>query len=168
MADLRTLVASLGHDEVKTYIQTGNILFTPARPDASVAALADELHEAIAAKFGLRTSVVVLSRAEFGEVISRNPYPGEPELRYVHGVFFTAEPAEGASQWISEQVAAQQEQGSRDEATLIGRTLYVHTPDGFGTSELAKVLLMKRTSPVAAGTARNWNTITKLLALCDG
>jgi uncharacterized protein (DUF1697 family) len=43
----------------------------------------------------------------------------------------------------------------------------VHTPDGFGRSELALYLLGRSASPTASGTARNWSTVTKLLALCD-
>ncbi|HET9894493.1 MAG TPA: DUF1697 domain-containing protein [Streptosporangiaceae bacterium] len=169
MADLRTLVSSLGHRDVKTYIQSGNVLFTPAGSHpagAGSSALAAELQAAITEKFGLRTSAVVISCAELAGVISANPYPGEPEPRYVHGIFLAAEPGEAGVDWVREQVAAAQNQGSRDEATFAGRVLYVHTPDGFGTSELAKALLTKRASPAAAGTARNWNTITKLLALC--
>jgi uncharacterized protein (DUF1697 family) len=47
--------------------------------------------------------------------------------------------------------------------------MYLHTPDGFGTSELAKELLVKkRRDPLANGTARNWSTISKLMALCEG
>jgi uncharacterized protein (DUF1697 family) len=57
--------------------------------------------------------------------------------------------------------------GSRDTARLIGRTLFLHTPDGFGRSKLSELLLARPGSPVAAGTARNWTTVTKLLALCD-
>ena len=61
------------------------------------------------------------------------------------------------------------DRGSRDEATIVGRTLYLHTPDGFGTSELARDLLLnKRSNPLAYATARNWVTVTKLLALCGG
>jgi len=53
----------------------------------------------------------------------------------------------------------------RDEALIVGRTLYLHTPDGFGRSELAKVL--SRPGGAAEGTARNWATVTKLLAMCE-
>jgi uncharacterized protein (DUF1697 family) len=57
--------------------------------------------------------------------------------------------------------------GSRDEASIIGRTLYLHTPDGFGTSDLARELLLnRRSNPLATATARNWATVTKLAALC--
>ena len=167
MADLRKVVAGLGHFEVATYIQTGNIIFTPSHDDPE--ALATELQTAIAESFGVRTSAVVLSRAELGKVISANPYPDEPNPRYVHGVFLMNDPDEAAHRRVAVNVELAASNGSRDEATIIGRTLYLHTPDGFGTSELARELLLKkRRDPLATGTARNWATITKLAALCDG
>jgi uncharacterized protein (DUF1697 family) len=166
MAELRVLVASLGHREVCTYIQSGNVIFTPSHDDA--AAVARQLHAAITETFGVRSGVVVLSRDELAAVISANPYPDEPVPKYVHGVFLAEEPDEATRQRVSEAVAKARERGSRDEATIIGRTLYLHTPDGFGTSELAKDLLVSRRGQLAAATARNWATVTKLLALCDG
>jgi uncharacterized protein (DUF1697 family) len=166
MAQLRELVTRLGHSDVATYIQSGNIMFTPSHDDE--AALAAELTKAIADEFGVRTSAIVLSRAELAAVIAANPYPDEPEKRYVHGVFLPAEPDDADRQRVAGAVAAWAAKGSRDEAQYVGRVLYLHTPDGFGTSELAKELTMKQKSkPPATGTARNWNTITKLLALCD-
>ena len=170
MADLRQFLSSLGHTDVATYIQTGNVVFTPPHSEPSysdTAALAGELRAAIAAKFGIDTPVMVVTRAELSDVISANPYPDEPEPRYVHAVFLPAELDEAARKQIRHAEEQARGQGSRDEVMLIGRTLYVHTPDGFGTSELAKTLLAKRSSPVAGGTARNWNTVTKLLTLCD-
>jgi len=164
MADLRRLVTSLGHSEVTTYIQSGNVVFTPAHADSL--AVAQELEAAIAAELNLRSAVIVLARTDLAEVVSSNPYPDEPNPRFVHGVFLPADPDELADQRVREAAALAAEQGSRDEAALIGRTLYLHTPDGFGTSGLAKELLQKRSSPAAAGTARNWATVTKLLTLC--
>ncbi len=167
MAELRALMTGLGHQDVGTYIQSGNIVFSPSQDDDS--ALAAELTKAIGDQFGVRTSVIVLSRAELAAVIEANPYPDEPEKRFVHGVFLPAEPDDAARRRVADAVAAVAAKGSRDEATYVGRTLYLHTPDGFGTSELAKELTMKqKTKAPANGTARNWNTITKLLALCDG
>jgi uncharacterized protein (DUF1697 family) len=166
MADLRQVVSALGHSDVATYIQTGNVVFTAARTDA--AALARELEAAIASELNVRTSVIVLSRDELAAAVGANPYPAEPNPRYVHGVFLPAEPDEAMSRAVREAVAAAARAGSADEATLLGQTLYLHTPDGFGTSELARTLLQKRGGPGAAGTARNWATVTKLLALCDG
>ena len=165
MADLRQLVSSLGHADVTTYIQSGNLVFTPSHSDTD--ALASELRAAIAAKLGVDTPVIVLTRTELADVIAANPYPDEPEPRYVHAVFLPAELDEAAQHQLRQVEEQVRSQGARDEVTLTGRTLYVHTPDGFGTSELSKALLAKRTSPVAGGTARNWNTVTKLLSLCD-
>lgn len=166
MAELRELLASLGHSDVKTYIQTGNIVFTP--PHGDVVKLAAELQDAISSSFGVKTFAVVLTRAELAKVIASNPYPDEPNPKWVHGVFLVADPQQAQRERVAEAVAAVAEKGSRDEATIVGRTLYLHTPDGFGTSELAKELLMKnRRDPLANGTARNWSTITKLLALSE-
>src|SRR5215469_1554567 len=175
MADLRQLLSSLGHTDVTTYIQSGNVVFTPSHSGPShsgaspsdTAALASGLRAAIAAEFGIDTPVIVVTRAELSDVISANPYPDEANPRYVHAVFLPDELDEPARKQIRQAEEQVRSQGSRDEAMLIGRTLYVHTPDGFGTSELAKTLLAKRSSPAVRGTARNWNTVTKLLTLCD-
>jgi uncharacterized protein (DUF1697 family) len=166
MADLRQLVTSLGHADVTTYIQSGNLIFTPSH--AEVAALESELRSAIAGTLGVDPRVIVLTRAELSDVIEANPYKGEINGKYVHIVFLPGALDEAAYSEIKQIEADVQRRGSRDEITLVGRALYVHTPDGFGTSELAKALLTKRTSPVSTGTARNWNTVTKLLTLCDG
>jgi uncharacterized protein (DUF1697 family) len=164
MADLRELVASLGHTDVSTYIQSGNVLFTA--PQAASSALAAGLAEAIARALGLNLRVVVLSRAELAQVISDNPYRAEPNPKFVHVVFFGEEPG----QQVVEALAAAQRQaagkGSRDEGAVVGRAMFLHTPDGFGRSELA-LRLNRSGSAAATGTARNWATVTKLLALCD-
>jgi uncharacterized protein (DUF1697 family) len=162
MADLRAIVTSLGHAEVSTYIQSGNVLFTPSDDDP--AALAAELRAAISAALGLDPAVIVLSREELADIARANPYPDEPKPQYVHFVFLPGLPSDEASRRVSE-IEQSLAGKSRDELTIIGRTLYLHTPDGFGDSELSKALLAKKNSPIAGGTARNLATVTKLLAL---
>ncbi|MFL6138870.1 MAG: DUF1697 domain-containing protein [Frankiaceae bacterium] len=165
MQDLRAVVTSLGHTDVATYIQSGNVVFTTTK--RSTAALATELERAIADAVGVRPRVVVLSRAEVAKVVDDNPYPAERDLKKLHAIFLTDE----AGPDIVERVAAAQEQaagkGSRDSATVVGRTLYLHTPDGFGRSELAALLTRGSGGGATgvAGTARNWATVTKLLDL---
>jgi uncharacterized protein (DUF1697 family) len=166
MADLRQLVTSLGHADVVTYIQTGNVVFTPA--DADSTALASELRTAIAGSLGVEAPVIVVTRNELAAALEANPYKDEQNPRFVHMVFLPSGLDDAAHGQIRQAADDARSRGSKDEVTLAGRTLYLHTPDGFGTSELAKTLLTKRNSPAAAGTARNWNTVTKLLALCDG
>jgi uncharacterized protein (DUF1697 family) len=164
MADLRDVVASLGHTDVSTYIQSGNVLFTARETDTD--ALAADLERAIEQAFGLRPRVIVLSRAELAQVISDNPYTAEPNPKYVHAMFFGAEPGPKARESIAAAEREAAEKGGRDETALVGRTLFLHTPDGYGRSELA-ARLARAGNEVKAGTARNWATVTKLLALCD-
>ena len=169
MADLRALVGELGHTGVSTYIQSGNVLFS-APPDAEADALALALTEAIAAKLGVASPVVVLTRDELAQVVAANPFPGEPDHRRVHAVVLSEPPGSELTAKLDAAVAQSAAKGFGDEIEVIDRTLYLHTPDGYGRSDLAATLMRIVSSPKAGttGTARNWATMTKLLALCDG
>jgi uncharacterized protein (DUF1697 family) len=167
MADLRKIVESLGHTDVATYIQSGNVVFTAAGTDP--AALASALERAIAETLDVRPRVVVLSRDELARVIDDNPYPDEPNPKFVHAIFLTEEPGSELVKGVAAAERRAAEKGSRDTAQVVGRTLFLHTPDGYGRSELAALLSRGsgQMSAAATGTARNWATVTKLLALCD-
>ena len=171
MADLREVVASLGHTGVSTYIQSGNVLFSTTGTDN--AKLAAALESAIEDRFGIWSSVVVLSRGELAQVLAANPYPDEPNPRMVHVVFLNAEPPADLLGRLLATESAVAAKGSRDTVQAAGQALFLHTPDGFGRSELAQSVF-KIISPPAKGkkhglaaTARNWATATKLLSLCD-
>jgi uncharacterized protein (DUF1697 family) len=167
MADLREIVASLGHADVATYIQSGNVVFTSA--PVGTAELADALEQAIAGQLGVRPGVVVLTRDELARVIADNPYPEETSPKHLHAVFRRQEmtPEELAGVAAAEQRA--RAKGSRDEATVVGRTLFLHTPDGLGRSELSAQLSKSGGAMGSGGgTARNWATVTKLMSLLDG
>lgn len=168
MSDLRELVASLGHTDVATYVQSGNVVFTAAGADPED--LAAELERAIADRLGIAPRVVVRTRTELAVVISDNPYPDEENPKAVHAVFLTGDPGPELAAAVDAAHRKAAQLGSRDTAALVGRTLYLHTPDGFGRSKLAE-LLVARTSGSrpgeVAGTARNWSTVTNLLAMCD-
>ena len=165
MADLREVVTSLGHTGVSTYIQSGNVLFSTAEEDN--ATLAAALESAIEDRFGIWSSVVVLTRDELAQVLAANPYPDEPNPRMVHVVFLNAEPPAALLDRIRAAQDAAAAKGSRDAVTAIGPALYLHTPDGFGTSELGQVVLRVTGQVGVAATARNWSTSTKLLTLCE-
>ncbi len=170
MADLREVVTSLGHTGVSTYIQSGNVLFDTA--DTDNAKLATALESAISERFGIWSSVVVLSRDELMRVLAANPYPDEPNPRLVHVVFLNADLPEDLLDRLTDAGSAAAAKDSRDTVQAAGHALFLHTPDGFGTSELAQAVF-KIISPPArqkksglAATARNWATATKLLSLC--
>ncbi|MBV9092693.1 MAG: DUF1697 domain-containing protein, partial [Streptosporangiaceae bacterium] len=165
MPALRDVVASLGHTGVTTYIASGNVLFST--PQTGTGELAQALEAAITSAFGISVPVVVVSRDELAEILRGNPYRDEPDDRRVHVVFLSGEPTSDLLDRIANVQAAAAAKGSRDLVTAAGRVMYLHTPDGFGTSELAQRLLRVLEKPGKA-TARNWATATKLLALCDG
>ena len=168
MADLRAVVASLGHDDVATYIQSGNVVFSTDQTDN--AALADAIERAVASQLSVRV-------AGPGAVPRRpgSGGPGQPLPR-------RAESARRARRLPAGRALAGDarhpgrgggEGGGAGQpghgAVRRGRALYLHTPDGFGRSQLA-IELGRRSGPMSArgaGTARNWATVTKLLALCD-
>ena len=167
MPDLRAVLSSLGYAEVSTYIQSGNALFSADRADP--AALAADIEAALDKQLGMRPRVLVLTRDELAQVIRDNPYPGEPNPKAVHAVFLAEEPGPEQLAAVAEAEQKAAGKGSRDTARYVGRVLYLHTPDGFGRSELA-IQLARRAGPMSAkgaGTARNWATVTKLLGLCD-
>ena len=171
MADLREVVTGLGHTGVSTYIQSGNVLFSTA--DTDDAKLAAALESAIEDRFGIWSSVVVLSRDELAQVLAANPYPDEPNPKMVHVVFLNAEPPGDLLARISAAESAVAAKGSRDTVQAASQVLFLHTPDGFGTSELAQTVFKIITPPAKgkkhglAATARNLATATTLLSLCD-
>src|ERR1039458_8569238 len=115
------------------------------------------------------TRGVVLSRDQPAEVIADNPYPQAADPRCLHAVFRRQDLSQAE---IAAVAAARQRarvKGSRDEVTVVRRTLFLYTPDGMGRSELATQLARSTaaTGTGTAGTARNWATVTRLLALLD-
>jgi uncharacterized protein (DUF1697 family) len=167
MPELRALVAELGHADVTTYIQSGNVLFTPGG-EGSTAALAAGLAAAITEKLGVISPVVVVSREELGAIVAANPFPDEPDPRRVHAVVLSEPPWPELMVKLDAARAKSAAAGGRDQVVVTGRTLYLHAPEGYGRSVLAETLLRAVSSPKsgATGTARNWATMTKLLALC--
>jgi uncharacterized protein (DUF1697 family) len=175
MADLQEVVASLGHADVMTYIQSGNVLFTPRPADGrrvgrtDTATLAAELERAIADSIGVRARAVVLSGEELARCVRDNPYPGETNPRLLHAVFLPEVPEPGLAAWVADAERQVRAKGSRDEAQVLGRMVYLHTPDGYPRSELRRVLARAGgpTSAKVAGTARNWATVSRLARLCE-
>jgi len=163
MADLRDLAAAVGLADATTYIQSGNLVFSSAETDT--AELADMLEAEIASRLGVRPAVVVLSSGELRQVITGNPFPAETNPKCLHAVFRRDEVGRDGIAAIAAAVQQARDAGSRDEATVVGRTLFVHTPDGFGRSELAARLTSSKVQ--TAGTARNWATVTKLMGMLD-
>jgi uncharacterized protein (DUF1697 family) len=146
MRELVQLCETAGFQDVKTYIQSGNVLFKSKLPEAKVQA---KLEKALAEKMGKPHGVIVRTRAELDAIIQRNPFAKAPPNRVI--VLLLAEPP-------PRNALASVVIPGNEVLKLSGRDLYIHYPDGMGQSKL-QVPLSK------LGTARNLNTITKLAAL---
>jgi uncharacterized protein (DUF1697 family) len=161
MTDLRDVAATLGHTDVATYIQSGNLLFTSSATDMT--SIADALEAEIATRLGVRPAVVVMSGPDLAQVIRDNPFPAEANPKCLHAVFRRDVVDEDGIAAVAAAVEQARAAGSRDDATVVGRTLFLRTPDGLGRSELAA--LLARSKVQSAGTARNWTTVTKLMSM---
>jgi uncharacterized protein (DUF1697 family) len=156
MAELEALFFDLGHTDVVTYIQSGNVVFTSA--ERSSARVAEGIEQGIARDLGLDVTTLVRTRKELAAVAAANPFVGRgAELSRLH-VTFLAERA-GAELAGSIDPSA----GGRDEFAVVGREVYLHCPGGYGTTKLNNAFWERRLG--AQATTRNWNTVTRLLAL---
>ena len=132
MAELRELVTSLGHTDVLTYIQSGNVLFTArltgggAAAGLDTAALAAELEQAIGGGLGVRARAVVLSREELAGCMRDNPYPGETDPKRLHAVFLPEVPGPGLAAWVADAERQVRRRAAGDGAQLLGRTVEPH------------------------------------------
>jgi uncharacterized protein (DUF1697 family) len=116
----------------------------------------------------VRARAVVLSREELARCVRDNPYPGQADPTLLHAVFLPGVPRPSLAAWLADAERQVRANGSRDHARVRGRTVYLHTPDGYPRSELRRVLATPGgpTSVWVDDTARNWATVSRLLELC--
>ena len=143
MSDLKEMCEALGFGSVRTYIASGNVVFTSRKSEAAVKAALEARLEAYAGK---PVEVLIRSAAEIKAVLTSNPFPEKPANRTV-AVFLDDSPP-------ADTLAAVR--GRKDEQIGLGRReIYIHYGDGMAKSKLVV--------PAAkAGTARNMNTIATL------
>jgi uncharacterized protein (DUF1697 family) len=157
MPRLRDLLGELGYEDVRTLVQSGNIVLTSSK---SPERLASDLQREIADAFDVDTPVVVRTRDELARVIERDPLSHiADELKRYQVTFMDR----ALTQEVLDKL------GSLDVApeqfVVDGREIYAWHPDGMQRSKLGQALAGQRLRVVA--TARNWNTVTKLLELAD-
>jgi uncharacterized protein (DUF1697 family) len=155
MAGLRALFEDLGHDRVRTYLQSGNVVFEAG----SSAKLAEDLEAAMADAFDLDVSVILRTRTELARVVAANPWP-QRGGKALHVMF------------LAQRVPARRlksldpGRSPPDEFKVGGREIFLFFPRGSGRSKLTVDYFESRLGTRA--TARNWNTVTKLLQMMEG
>jgi uncharacterized protein (DUF1697 family) len=157
MPELKALVEGLGHTDVVTYLQSGNVVLT-ARQGAGK--IEQELERALDADLGVGVRVLVRTGAELAEVARHNPFLAEgAEPKQLHVTFLATAPDR------AKVSAVPADAGGRDQFRVGGREIYLHCPDGYGRSKLINSFWEKRLALEA--TTRNWNTVVHLLELAE-
>ena len=156
MPALRTALEDAGCTDVVTYIQSGNVALTP--PVRAPKALRAWLEKIVAGVAGFEVPVVLRTRAELERTVASNPYPeaGGSEL---HVVFFDEGPGPDALDGLDLDAFAP------EACRLVGRDLYLYLPNGMGRAKLPVALEKANRRAKTVGTARNWNTVLKLVDL---
>jgi uncharacterized protein (DUF1697 family) len=155
MKELRTLLENLGLQNVRTYIQSGNVVFQSQEKDRS--RLARQISADIKKDHGFEPDVQLLTAEEMEKAIQSNPFPeGEPEPKSLHLFFLAAVPPKPNLEAID---ALRTE---NERFALIDKVFYLHAPDGIGRSRLVEKF--GRYIDVSM-TARNWRTVSKIMEM---
>ena len=157
MPELRDGLTAAGFDDVRTYVQSGNVVLSSRKRPETVAR---DCRKVIAEQLGLEVDVVVRTRDELAAVVRRNPFDGVADNPKRYQVTFLA------SELDPEVVARVEAAAVEPERVVVdGREVYAWHPDTIARSKLWTLLAGPKLGVTA--TARNWTTVTKLLELAD-
>jgi uncharacterized protein (DUF1697 family) len=155
MLPMKRLVAVLegeGYRSVRTYIQSGNVVFQSSQGTART--VGTRIAQLIQKEFEFDVPVMTLSDTELSEAIRNNPFPlAVAEPRYFHACFLAEKPSR------PDLASLTQLKTAKEEYALKGRVFYMYTPDGAGNSKLASGV--ERALGVDT-TCRNWRTLNQL------
>ncbi|MFE2373192.1 DUF1697 domain-containing protein [Streptomyces sp. NPDC059398] len=161
MADLRELLTGLGHGDVRTYLNSGNAVFSSEASGEDE--LAAGVERAIADRFGFTVDCLVRDHAYLRAVADGCPFPAAGlQGKQLHATYFSGPVGPERFTGIDRQAYLPEEFGLGD------RVLYLYAPEGLGRSKLAEALNRPAANKGVTGTSRNWNTVLKLVEMTGG
>ena len=157
MTELKTLHESLSLQNVTTYIQSGNVVFTSDIADATQ--LERNIEKAFEERFSFHSHVAVRSLPDLQAIIANTPFQHshDKESKWIAVLFLVTPAADNALEEIRKVY------NGPEEIVILGKEAYIYYPEGMGRSKLTPALLEKKLG--ASNTARNWNTVLKLQEL---
>jgi len=159
MADLKSLYESLKFRDVQTYVQSGNVVFRADSTDLK--ALSKKIQSAIEKRFKVTPGVLLRTAKDLRDVVAANPFAKRSDVV----------PAKLLVYFLHEELSRDATTGLKklppkgEELIPAKRELYIYFPDGMGKSKLPWRTVEKLC--ITPGTGRNWNTVTKLLAMAE-
>jgi uncharacterized protein (DUF1697 family) len=160
MSDLRALYERIGHDDVVTYVQSGNVVSRAST--RSSAAVERAVSAAIADELGLAVDVLVRTPRQLRTVLEGNPFPrgrARPDVKTLYVTFLATPPTASLVKQLDGQAF------TPDEFRVVGREVYVHCPNGYGRTKINNTWFERKLKVPA--TTRNWTTVTKLVELAE-
>jgi len=156
MKELTQALQRIGCHNVRTYIQSGNVVF---QSDAIAARLGEEISDEIGRCRSFKPHVLVLEKLEFKQAVENNPFPeGESDPKALHLGFLDSVPSHPDLQ------ALEALRAPSEKIELIGRVFYLFAPNGVGRSKLAAKSEKALAVPM---TDRNWRTVVKIMSLLE-
>jgi uncharacterized protein (DUF1697 family) len=147
MADLRSLFETLGYSDVRTYIQSGNVVFTAKGQPAAVR---KAIEKALEHDFGFEVTVLLRTATEIASVVKHNPYGTDAYITVLDGAA------------DKKRVAAiDAAPFAPDEFTVKGHEVFLRCPNGYGRTKINNTFFERKLATKA--TTRNWKTVTTLL-----
>lgn len=157
MKELAALLEGLGLTSVKTYLNSGNVVFQSETADLDADRLLDDIRTAIEQNYGFRPQVLIRSIQDLQKAIATNPFPeGESQPKSLHFFFLESTPVDPDLEDLESIKKAS------ERFRLVDTVFYLHAPEGIGRSKLAT--RVEKSLGVPA-TARNWRTVSKVMAM---
>jgi uncharacterized protein (DUF1697 family) len=157
MDRLREVCSEMGLKNVRTYVQSGNVVF---EGQGSATHWSQALERGLAGETRLPVTVIVRTAAEIAKVLAENPFQNSKEIdaTRLHVTFLEDAPEKSAVEALGKVKAGV------DRFGWVGKQIYLHCPDGYGRTKLSNSVIEKILSLRA--TTRNWNTVNKLHDMC--
>ena len=156
MPDLRELVTATGAEDVRTYVQSGNVVFQSAD---KAAAVEQAIEKAIKTELGLDVAVMVRTDKQLAKVIKANPFPKQPDHKRLLVMFLGEKPKAANVKRLAEAATGP------EEFEVLGNEVYMHYPEGYGRSKFGGMWVEKQLA--VPGTARNWRSVTTLAEMAS-
>lgn len=160
MADLKELYENLKFREVKTYIQSGNVVFKSDSKLSDIQ-LAKKIEKEISAKYNFEVPVIIRTKEELKNIIDQNPFIKEKDidLKKLHITFLSESPVEEKVESIKSTDFLP------DKFSIDGKEIYLHIPESYGETKLSNKFFENKLK--VSATTRNWNTVNKLFELAS-
>ena len=157
MESLRASLTALGLAEVRTYVQSGNVIFNA--PDQGLEGLARKLEQNIRETFGFDVPVFLITAKRLEEVIRQNPLARMPGIdpSKLHVTFLSGNPPKAAGELLGPLAVG------AERLEVVGREVYLYCPNGYGDTKLSNTAIEKKLS--VGATTRNWKTVNTLLEM---